>query len=76
MQKTGVELAIAELQKETRTLRDAIMTLRKLGLAAPIGKKGARKRRRLSAATRRKMSEAGKKRWAARKNAKKRAKTR
>ncbi len=69
MQKTGVELAIAELQKETRTLQDIITVLRKLGLAAPIGKKGARTRNRLSAAARRKMSEAAKKRWAARKNA-------
>ena len=76
MQKSGVELAIAELHKEIRTFQDAITTLRKLRLAAPVGEKGAKKRRRLSAAARRKMSEAAKKRWAARKNAKKRAKIR
>ena len=71
MQETGVELAIAELQKEVRTINDAITTLRRFRPLAPVGAKGRRTRRRLSEAARQKISEAAKKRWAVLKSTKK-----
>ena len=71
MQKTGVELAIAELQKEVRTINDAISTLGRFHPLAAIGAKRRKTRRRLSKEARLKMSEAAKERWAALKSAKK-----
>ena len=66
MQSSGVDAAIHELEQEVKRVQEAIAMLRKIQAqrATHAGTVG-RKIRRLSAAARKKISEAAKKRWAA-----------
>ncbi len=71
MQPSGVESAIRELEQEGKKIQDIISTLRKLQEQRSAPKPGGKgTRRRLSAKARRRISEAAKKRWAARRASK------
>ena len=73
MQPSGVVSAIRELEQEGKKIQEIISALRKLQeqrSAPKPGGKGKGTRRRLSAKARRRISEAAKKRWAARRASK------
>lgn len=71
MQPSGVESAIRELAKEGKRIQEIISMLRKLQSQRSATKPGGKRtRRRLSAKARRRISEAAKKRWAARRASK------
>ena len=71
MQLSGVESAIRELQGEEEKIQKVISMLRKILKQRSVEGAGkGRARRRLSAAARRKISLAAKKRWAARRASK------
>jgi len=66
MQPSGMESAIRELQGEVNKIQKVISMLwRILKQRSVVGQGKGRARRRLSAAARRKISLAAKKRWAA-----------
>jgi len=65
MAQSGVENAIRELEQETKKIRQAIAALREFRPQAGTARGGKRGGRRLSAAARRRISLAAKKRWAA-----------
>ena len=66
MQLSGVESAIRELQGEVKKIQKVISMLsRNRTQRSVVGQGKGRGRRRLSAAARRKISLAAKKRWAA-----------
>ena len=72
MQTSGVEAAIQELQRDVKRIQDAISMLRRIqAQRSARGPAGGRKKRRLSAQARRRISESAKKRWAAIRAAKK-----
>ncbi len=71
MQPSGVESAIRELEQEGKKIQEIISTLRKLQAQRSVAKGGGKRpRRRLSAKARQRISEAAKKRWAARRASK------
>ena len=66
MQPSGMESAIRELQGEVNKIQKVISALRRIQKQRAVAGPGkGRARRRLSAAARRKISLAAKKRWAA-----------
>ncbi|HWP85125.1 MAG TPA: hypothetical protein VNN17_08045 [Terriglobia bacterium] len=66
MPLTGVDAAIQELEREVKRVQEAIALLKKIRLQRVLPAAGnGKKARRLSAAGRRRISEAAKKRWAA-----------
>ena len=66
MQLSGVESAIRELQGEVKKIQKVISMLSRIRTQrSVVGQGKGRGRRRLSAAARRKISLAAKKRWAA-----------
>ena len=76
MPATGFDAAIRELQREQETIQGIISALKRLRPGSDPGKRTRRGKRKgggrkLSAAGRRRISQAAKKRWAAIKAAKK-----
>ena len=67
MVESGVEAAIRELEKERKKIAGVISMLRRI--RPSVSANTVRRRWRLSAEARRKISAAAKKRWAARKGA-------
>ncbi len=68
MQLSGVESAIRELQGEVKKIQKVISMLSRIRTQRAVVSAGkGRARRRLSAKARRLISQAAKKRWAARK---------
>ena len=71
LQQSGIESAVQELEKEGKRIQEIISMLRKLQAQRSAAKPGGKRtRRRLSAKARRRISEAAKKRWAARRASK------
>src|ERR1051326_4099878 len=64
--QSGVQAAIQELEREEKKLKDAIAMLRGFAGGGPAPSTSRGGRRRLSADARKRISEAAKKRWAAR----------
>ncbi len=70
MPSMGIEAAIRELEREEKSIQDAIRMLRRIhgarsnSASTPKGTAPKRGRRKMSAAGRRKIAEAQKKRWA------------
>ena len=72
MQSSGVDAAIQELERDVKRVQEVIGMLRKIQAArSPQATGNGRKGGRLSAAGRRRISLAAKKRWAALRTAKK-----
>ena len=71
MQLSGVESAIRELQGKVKKIQKVISALRRIQTQrSVVGQGKGRGRRRLSAKARRRISQAAKKRWAARRASK------
>jgi len=67
---SGVQSAIRELEQDVKKIETVIGMLKKIHAQRSTAVSGGRPRRRLSAEARRRISEAAKKRWAARRGAK------